>query len=67
MPNIDRLVGLYNSHVKFNRICSLPFVFEHLYSYLEPQLTNSRNSYFTKKTTKTLTLFDVSICILKHN
>jgi len=47
MPNIDRLIGLYNSHVKFNRICSLPFDFEHLYEYLEPQLTNSRNTHFS--------------------
>jgi len=45
MPNIYRLIGLYHSHVKFT-ICSLPFVFEHLYAYLEPQLTNSRNSHF---------------------
>jgi len=43
MPNMDRLIGLYNSHVKFHRICSLSFVIEHLYSYLEPQLTNSTN------------------------
>ena len=47
MLNIDRLIGLYNSHVKSNRICSLPFDFEHLYAYLEPQLTNSRNAHFS--------------------
>ena len=65
MPNIDCLIGLYNSHVKFNRICSLPFDFEHLYAYLEPQLTNSRNAHFssilpvfyTKKQKQTLTHF----------
>jgi len=63
MPNIDRLIGLYNSHFKFNRMCSLPFDFEHLYAYLEPHLTNSRNAHFslifpvfyTKKQIQTLT------------
>jgi len=49
MPNIDSLIGFYNSHVKFKRICSLTFDFEHLYSYLELQLTNSRNSQFSLK------------------
>ena len=65
MPNLDRLIGLYNSHVKFNRICSLPFDFEQLYAYLEPQLTNSRNAHFrlifpgfyTKKRKQTLNQF----------
>ena len=68
MPNIDRLIGLYNSHVKSNRICSLPFDFEHLYAYLELQLTNSRNSQcsliFPGFYTKTLThflLFDLYV------
>ena len=76
MPNIDRLIGLYNSHVKFNRICSLPFDFEHLYEYLEPQLTNSRNTHFSliypvfytqKHKNKRWPIFDFSNSMFKLN
>ena len=74
MPNIYRFIGLYNLHVKFNRICSVPFDFENIFSYLEPQLTNSRNSHFGlifpgfyQKQQQNVDLFYLSICMLQLN